>query len=107
MFYLSGEHGFDADVAGGKAKPNFLADVKILPGGSKGNYFECADNELWSYWAAGNVYAQRGTLAFDWRSREPLTETEFPIFRVGMGTTRAGMRRGSGSTGMGMDSTRL
>jgi hypothetical protein len=85
LFYLSGEHGFDADVAGGKAKPNFLADVKILPGGSKGNYFECADNELWSYWAAGNVYAQRGTLAFDWRSREPLTETEFPIFRVGYG----------------------
>jgi hypothetical protein len=32
---------------------------------------------------AGNIYAQRGTLAFSWRSRYPVGPTAFPIFRVG------------------------
>ena len=38
-----------------------------------------------SYWAPGNIYAQRGTLSFYWRSREPVGKTEFPVFRVGYG----------------------
>jgi len=33
----------------------------------------------------GNIYSQRGTLSFDWRSRTPVGKTEFPIFRVGYG----------------------
>ena len=86
LFYLSGDHGFKADyAAGGKAEPNFLNDVKILPGGAKGCYIQCGDNQLLSYWAPGNIYSQRGTLSFDWRSREPVDETAFPIFRVGYG----------------------
>jgi Concanavalin A-like lectin/glucanases superfamily len=86
LFYLSGDHGFTADyAAGGRPSPNFLKDVKILPGGAKGSYLQCGDNQLLSYWAPGNIYSQRGTLSFFWRSREPVGKTEFPIFRVGYG----------------------
>jgi hypothetical protein len=86
LFYLSGNHGFNADyAAGGDPAPNFQKDVTILPGGAKGSYIQCGDNQLLSYWAPGNIYSQRGTLSFDWRSREPVGKTEFPIFRVGYG----------------------
>ena len=86
LFYLSGDNGFKADfAAGGNPEPNFLYDVKILPGGAKGSYLQCGNNQLLSYWAPGNIYAQRGTLSFYWRSRDPVDETEFPIFRVGYG----------------------
>src|SRR5580693_4403299 len=86
LFYLSGDHGFNADyAAGGNPVPNFLKDVKILPNGAKGSYLQCGNNQLLSYWAPGNIYSQRGTLSFDWRSREPVGKTEFPIFRVGYG----------------------
>ena len=84
LFYFSGDHGFNADyAAGGVPEPNYLSDVKILPGGVKGSYLQCGNNQLLSYWAPGNIYAQRGTLSFYWRSRDPVDETEFPIFRVG------------------------
>jgi hypothetical protein len=84
LFYLSGDHGFNADyAAGGVPEPNYQADVKILPGGAKGSYIQCGNNQLLSYWAPGNIYAQHGTLSFYWRSRDPVDETEFPIFRVG------------------------
>lgn len=86
LFYLSGDQNFDADyAANGKSTPNFQSDVKIVPGGVKGAYMQSGDNQLLSYWAPENVYAQRGTLAFDWRSREPVGPTQFPIFRVGYG----------------------
>jgi Concanavalin A-like lectin/glucanases superfamily len=84
LFYLSGEHGFNADyAAGGVPEPNYLSDVKIMPGGVKGSYLQAGNNQLLSYWAPGNIYAQRGTLSFDWRSRDAVDETAFPIFRVG------------------------
>ena len=62
-----------------------LYDVKILPGGAKGSYLQCGNNQLLSYWAPGNIYSQRGTLSFYWRPRDPVDETEFPVFRVGYG----------------------
>ncbi len=84
LFYLSGDHGAKADyAAGGIAEPNFFKDVKILPGGAKGSYLQCGNDQLLSYWAPGNIYAQRGTLSFYWRSRDAVDETEFPVFRVG------------------------
>ncbi|HEX8141314.1 MAG TPA: LamG-like jellyroll fold domain-containing protein [Pyrinomonadaceae bacterium] len=84
LFYLSGDHEFAADyAAGGDPQPNFLRDVKIIPDGAKGPGFECANSQLMSYWAPGNIYAERGTLAFSWRSRYPVGPTAFPIFRVG------------------------
>ena len=86
LFYLSGDHGFRADyAAGGQPEPNFLKDVKILPGGAKGSYLQCGNDQLLSYWAPGNIYSQRGTLSFFWRSRDPVDATEFPVFRVGYG----------------------
>ncbi len=87
LFYLSGEHGLVADfAAGGDPAPNFANDqVKVLPGGAKGSYLQCGDRQVLSYWAPGNIYAQRGTLSFFWRSREPVGKTEFPVFRVGYG----------------------
>jgi Concanavalin A-like lectin/glucanases superfamily len=84
LFYLSGDHGFNADyAAGGVPAPNYLSDVKILADGARGSYLQCGNNQLLSYWAPGNIYAQRGTLSFYWRSRDPVDQTEFPIFRVG------------------------
>jgi len=84
LFYLSGVNGFNADyAAGGNPVPNYQRDVKILPSGVSGSYIQCGNNQLLSYWAPGNINAQRGTLSFFWRSRDPLDETEFPVFRVG------------------------
>src|SRR6185295_7049937 len=84
LFYLSGNHEFTADyAAGGDPQPNFLRDVKIISDGARGPGFECANSQLMSYWAPGNIYAERGTLMFSWRSRYPVGPTAFPIFRVG------------------------
>jgi hypothetical protein len=84
LFYLSGDHGFNADyAASGQMAPNFQSDVQILPGGAKGSYIQCGNNQLLSYWAPGNIFAERGTLSFYWRSRDPVDETAFPVFRVG------------------------
>jgi hypothetical protein len=82
LFYLSGDHEFTADYAEGNSQPNYLRNVKIIEDGAKGRGFECAGTQLMSYWAPGNIYAQRGTLSFNWRSREPVGPTPFPIFRV-------------------------
>lgn len=105
LFYLSGDHGFTADyAAGGVPQPNYLQDVKILPAGAKGSYLQCGDNQLLSYWVPGNIYAQRGTLDFDWRPREAVDQTEFPVFRVGYPITQAGTWSGCGSTTTAMAS---
>lgn len=84
LFYLAGNNEFKADfAAGGQVSPNFLRNVSIIPGGAKGPGFSCDDSQVMSYWAPGNIYAQRGTLSFYWRSRYPVGPTPFPIFRVG------------------------
>ncbi len=84
LFYLSGDKNLNADyAAGGNPVPNYVKDVKIVPGGVSGSYIQCGDTQLLSYWAPGNIYSQRGTLSFFWRSRTPVDETEFPVFRVG------------------------
>lgn len=84
LFYLSGNSEFNADsAAGGQYSPNFLRSVKVIPDGAHGTGFSCADDQVMSYWAPGNIYAQRGTLSFFWRSRYPVGPTPFPVFRVG------------------------
>ena len=84
LFYLSGDQGLNADyAAGGNPVPNYEKDVKILANGVHGSYIQCGNTQLLSYWAPGNIYSQRGTLSFFWRSRMPVDETEFPVFRVG------------------------
>lgn len=84
LFYLSGDKTLNADyAAGGNPVPNYVKDVKIQPNGVRGSYIECGNTQLLSYWAPGNIYAQRGTISFFWRARTPLDETAFPVFRVG------------------------
>jgi hypothetical protein len=83
LFYLSGENGFEADrSAGGQLLPNYNENIHVIPDGAVGKGFQAEDNQLLSYWAPGNIYAQRGTLMFFWRSRYPAGPTPFPIFRV-------------------------
>ncbi|MCK4854338.1 MAG: LamG domain-containing protein, partial [Bacteroidales bacterium] len=83
LFYLSGDHEFRADfTAGGQDKPNYLRGLQIIQDGAIGKAFEAEDDQLMSYWAPGNIYAQRGTLSFYWRSRYPVGPTPFPVFRV-------------------------
>jgi hypothetical protein len=84
LFYLSGAKDFTADFAGGgQILPNYLKDVRIIPDGKKGPGFSADDSQLLAYWAPGNIYAQRGTISFFWRSRYPVGPTPFPVFRVG------------------------
>ena len=84
LFYLSGDQEFTADyAAGGDPQPNFIRGVKMISDGARGRGFECANTQLMSYWAPGNIYAERGTLSLSWRSRYPVGPTAFPIFRVG------------------------
>jgi len=84
LFYLSGDQEFTADyAAGGDPQPNFIRGVKMISDGARGRGFECANTQLMSYWAPGNIYAERGTLSLSWRSRYPVGPTPFPIFRVG------------------------
>ncbi len=84
LFYLSGEQGTTADfAAGGQSLPNYLHNIHVTPDGALGQALHAEDDQLLSYWAPGNVYAQRGTLSFFWRSRYPVGPTPFPVFRVG------------------------
>lgn len=82
LFHLSGEQGTTADFAQGDALPNFLAGVSVIDDGAAGRGLHCGYRQLLTWKAPGNIYARQGTLAFFWRSGEPFTPTEFPIFRV-------------------------
>ena len=89
LFYVSAEENLTADIAAGEAQPNFRDNIKRTPTGitdqtgKPGWAIEWADNGVLSWNAPGNIYAQRGTLSFFWRSRYPVTEAPFVIFRVG------------------------
>ncbi|HEU5079261.1 MAG TPA: LamG-like jellyroll fold domain-containing protein [Opitutaceae bacterium] len=86
LFYLSGENGTRADFASnGKVEPNFVFHIDGVADGAKGAALRCQNDQRLSYWAPGNIYAQRGTLSFFWRARDAVGPTEFPIFRVGYG----------------------
>jgi hypothetical protein len=84
LFHLSGSLGLKADVsAGATPEPNFASGVGVIADGARGVAIRCEHTQMLSYWAPGNIYAQRGTVSFFWRAREPVGPTEFPIFRVG------------------------
>ncbi len=83
LFEASGDKGLAAEVAGGEAEPNFASEVSIVPDGAKGGAMRWSDGGYVAWKAPGNIYAQRGTLSFFWRSREPVGEAPFAIFRVG------------------------
>ena len=67
LFYLSGDRALTADHAEGASEPNFVNDVQVIADGAKGPGLQCGHTQLLAYRAPGNIYAQRGTLAFLWR----------------------------------------
>ena len=83
LFRVSGDKGLGAEVAGGDPAPNFADKVKLIPDGRLGSAISTEDDVVLTWKAAGNIYAQRGTLSFFWRSRYPVGVAPFPIFRVG------------------------
>jgi hypothetical protein len=84
LFYLSGDHGTTADFsAAGRPTPTYEAEISTVADGARGGALRCGDKQTLAYRAPGNIQAQRGTLAFFWRSRYPVGPTEFPLFRVG------------------------
>lgn len=81
LFSLSGEHGLQAETAGGQAGPIFATKVDETDGVvGKGLSFKSALSLAWS--APGNIYARRGTISFWFRAKTPLGHTPFPVFRV-------------------------
>ena len=83
LFALSADHGTTAEIAApGTATPTFDSEVTVIPDGAHGPALRCDDLQRLAWTAPGNIYAQRGTLSFFWRSRYPVGPTAFPIFRV-------------------------
>ncbi|ENZ80798.1 hypothetical protein OR37_03232 [Caulobacter vibrioides OR37] len=83
LFKASGDKGLVADVAGGDPVPNFADKVTSIPNGKIGKGFHAEDEGIVAWNAPGNIQAQRGTLAFFWRSGYPVGVAPFVIFRVG------------------------
>src|SRR3954468_15034562 len=83
LFHVSADKGFVADKAGGDAVPNFQDKVRIVPNGAIEGAIQWDDDGVVTWNAPGNIFAQRGTLSFFWRSRTPVGEAPFIIFRVG------------------------
>ena len=73
-----------ADYSAGQTPtPTFLSGITQIADGARGGALSCSDDQLLAFRAPGNIFGQRGTLSFFWRSRYPVGPTEFPIFRVG------------------------
>ncbi|HEU4959431.1 MAG TPA: LamG-like jellyroll fold domain-containing protein [Sphingomonas sp.] len=83
LFRVSADRSFVADTARGDPIPNFRSDVAIVPTGKAGGAIQWQDDGYVTWKAPGNIYAERGTLSFFWRSRTPVGEAPFVIFRVG------------------------
>ena len=72
LFSLSGEHGLNAETAGGQAGPIFATRVDETDGvvgkgqKDKGLHFNPGLSLAWS--APGNIYARRGTVSFWFRA---------------------------------------
>src|SRR5262252_7170831 len=66
----------------GTRRPNAERGITRIDDGARGPGLRCENTGVLAYRAPGNIYAQRGTLSFFWRAREPVGPTEFPIFRV-------------------------
>ncbi len=82
LFYLSGAKGFAADVAAGDPQPNFVDKTQIANDPKTGPFIRSEGEQLLTWHAGGNIFAQRGTLSFRFRAREPLGEMQFPLWRV-------------------------
>lgn len=83
LFRLSADKSATADFARGEAVPNFADKFSIVPTGVSGGALSTGDDNVLSWKAPGNIYAQRGTVSFFWRSRNPVGRAPFVIYRVG------------------------
>jgi len=83
LFHAPLDADYAADQAAGEARPLFVENVAIVPDGAQGPAMRAADNQVLAWSAPGNLYAQRGTVSFFWRSHQPIGERQFVIFRVG------------------------
>jgi hypothetical protein len=83
LFRYSADHGLAADFARGESQPNFADKVKVIAAGRVGPGLQAAGDEVLSWQAGANIFAQRGTLSFFWRARDPIGQNPFPLFRVG------------------------
>lgn len=83
IFSLSGETGHTAEYAAGDSVPAYLRNIDIVPDGASGRGFRAADFEqAFAFHAPGNMFAQRGTLAFFFRARYPYGKAPFKIFQA-------------------------
>ena len=82
LFYLSGQQT-TADYAVGPAEPMFDEGIEVAEGGVKDKYLIFDGRDVLAWKAEQNIYAERGTISFWWRSAYPVGPTAFPIFRVG------------------------
>lgn len=83
LFHVPADESLVAATAQGDPVPNFQDRVRLVADGAHGQAIEWADDGVLSWNAPGNIQAQRGTLSFFWRSRYPVGEAPFVIFRVG------------------------
>ncbi len=83
LFRAPFDQSFTAASAGGDPVPNFADKAAIVPDGRSGGALSTRDDVVLAWKAPGNIYAQRGAVSFFWRSRYPVGEAPFVIFRVG------------------------
>ena len=83
LFRLSADKSLTADYAAGDPVPNFAYGAHLVPTGVSGGALSDDDDVVLAWKAPGNIYAQRGTLSFFWRSRTPVGVAPFVLFRVG------------------------
>lgn len=82
LFYLGGESVNAEYSASAMPRPNILDRVSTIDDGVYGKALKAHFRNSWSYPAPGNIWSDRGTVAFWWRSSDLINETEFPIMRV-------------------------
>ncbi|HBS55549.1 MAG TPA: hypothetical protein DEA38_07460, partial [Stenotrophomonas sp.] len=83
LFHVDANQGLTAVTAQGEAVPNFRDKAAVVADGARGKAIQWEDDGVLAWDAPGNILAQRGTLAFDWRPRYAVGEAPFVIFRVG------------------------
>ncbi|MFJ6024636.1 LamG-like jellyroll fold domain-containing protein [Brevundimonas sp. NPDC092305] len=83
LFHAPLDSSATATEATGIAPPLFVDNVSIIPDGAQAGALRAADNQILAWSAPGNLYAQRGTISFFWRSHQPIGRRQFVIFRAG------------------------
>jgi hypothetical protein len=83
IFHATLDSGFTAEHAAGDPVPNFRSGMSTIADGAIGGAARWSDAGYVAWKAPGNMRAERGTLAFWWRARDPLNDVPFVIFRTG------------------------